>query len=202
VKLFHDSHQSHLLVKVVLKAVLKESMDPDGVYGSASAAAAAAERLLAGVVLTEISPGAERLLRSACHGARVLKVHQEVTPEGYAVCRPVGELESFTVSQFREALAAVASPGCLLIDLSGVAFIDSAGLGALIGGIRHTRELGGRVAVACSRPTLVRLLRTTGFDRVVTVADTLANAAAALAAEGGDVVANGDRVGVHLDRAV
>ena len=128
----------------------------------------------------------------------MLKVHQEITPEGYAVCRPVGELESFTVSQFREALSEVASPGCLLIDLSGVAFIDSAGLGALIGGIRHTRELGGRVAVACSRPTLVRLLRTTGFDRVVTVADSLANAAAALAGERGDVLANGGQVEAHL----
>jgi anti-sigma B factor antagonist len=113
----------------------------------------------------------------------VLKVHQEVTTEGYAVCRPVGELESFTVSQFREALSKVVSPGCLIIDLSGVAFIDSAGLGALIGGIRHTRELGGQVAVACGRPTLVRLLRTTGFDRVVTVAENVASAAAAL---GGD----------------
>jgi anti-sigma B factor antagonist len=131
----------------------------------------------------------------------VLKVLQEITPEGYAVCRPVGELESFTVSRFREALSEVASSGCLLIDLSGVAFIDSAGLGALIGGIRHTRELGGRVAVACSRPTLVRLLRTTGFDRVVTVADTLANAAAALAVDAGDAVANGDRLGAHLGRA-
>jgi anti-sigma B factor antagonist len=131
----------------------------------------------------------------------VLKVHQEITPEGYTVCRPVGELESFTVSQFREALAAVASAGCLLIDLSGVAFIDSAGLGALIGGIRHTRELGGRVAVACSRPTLVRLLNTTGFDRVVTVADSLANAAAAVAVEGRDDLADGFRVEAHLRSA-
>ncbi len=40
----------------------------------------------------------------------------------------------------------------LVIDLSRVPFIDSAGLGALIGGIRRTRELGGQVAVACSRP--------------------------------------------------
>jgi anti-sigma B factor antagonist len=110
----------------------------------------------------------------------VLRVYQERTPEGNAVCRPVGELESYTVSQFRQALSEVASPGFLVIDLSGVAFIDSAGLGALIGGIRHTRELGGQVAVACSRPTLVRLLRTTGFDRVVTVTDTVASASASL----------------------
>jgi anti-sigma B factor antagonist len=70
----------------------------------------------------------------------------------------------------------------LVIDLSGVPFVDSAGLGALIGGIRHTRELGGQVAVACSRPTLVRLLCSTGFDRVVDISDTVAAAAAALRA--------------------
>jgi anti-sigma B factor antagonist len=113
----------------------------------------------------------------------VLRVYQERTPEGDAVCRPVGELESYTVSQFRQALSELASPGFLVIDLSGVAFIDSAGLGALIGGIRHTRELGGQVAVACSRPTLVRLLRTTGFDRVVTVTDTVPGASASLREE-------------------
>jgi anti-sigma B factor antagonist len=128
----------------------------------------------------------------------VLKVHQEVTAEGYAVCRPVGELESFTVSQFREALSRVVSPGCLIIDLSGVAFIDSAGLGALIGGIRHTRELGGQVAVACSRPTLVRLLRTTGFDRVVTVAEDVAGAAAALRGDYGHEQRHGTRLSEHL----
>ena len=110
----------------------------------------------------------------------MLTVQNEIRPEGYVICRPVGEVEAFTVGQFRQALADVASAGHLVIDLSAVPFVDSAGLGALIGGIRRTRELGGQVAVACSRPTLVRLLRTTGFDRIVTVAETVAEAALAL----------------------
>ncbi len=100
--------------------------------------------------------------------------------EGYTLCRPVGELDAFTVSQFRQALAQLATSSRLLIDMSAVPFVDSAGLGALIGGIRRARELGGDVAVSCSRPTLTRLLRTTGFDRIVTVAGTVEEAAAAL----------------------
>jgi anti-sigma B factor antagonist len=36
------------------------------------------------------------------------------------------------------------------------------------------------VAVACSRPTLTRLLHTTGFDRIVPVTETVEAAAAAL----------------------
>ena len=52
---------------------------------------------------------------------------------------------------------------------------------ALIGGIRRAREAGGDVAVACSRPTLTRLLHTTGFDRIVSVTETVEQAATALA---------------------
>jgi len=98
----------------------------------------------------------------------------------YTVCRPKGELDAFTVSQFRESLAELATSARLVIDLSEVPFIDSAGLGALIGGIRRTREQGGDVSVACNRSTLIRLLRTTGFDRIVTVADSVDEAASAL----------------------
>ncbi len=104
--------------------------------------------------------------------------------EDHTVCRPVGELDAYTVGQFRESLGDLATAGRLLIDLSEVPFMDSAGLGALIGGIRRAREAGGEVAVACSRPTLTRLLHTTGFDRIVPVTETLDEAVAALAAAG------------------
>ena len=70
--------------------------------------------------------------------------------------------------------------GRLVLDMSAVPFVDSAGLGALIGGIRRARESGGDVAVCCNRPTLVRLLHTTGFDRIVTVTETIEEAAAFL----------------------
>lgn len=113
----------------------------------------------------------------------MLNIHQDETPDGCVICRPVGELDAFTVSQFRQALADLASSKRLVIDMSGIPFVDSAGLGALIGGIRRTRELGGDVAVACDRPTLVRLLRTTGFDRIVSVTETVEEAMAALATD-------------------
>lgn len=100
----------------------------------------------------------------------------------YTLCRPVGELDAYTVGSFRESLAELASVRRLLIDLSDVPFMDSSGLGALIGGIRRAREADGEVTVACSRPTLTRLLHTTGFDRIVTVADTVDAAESALLA--------------------
>ncbi len=101
---------------------------------------------------------------------------------GYTLCRPIGELDAYTVTSFREALGELAQHARVVIDLSEVPFMDSAGLGALIGGIRRAREHGGEVAVACSRPTLTRLLHTTGFDRIVPVTETLDAAVDALGA--------------------
>ncbi len=69
--------------------------------------------------------------------------------EGYVLCRPSGELDAYTVAQFREALTELADERFVLVDLSHVPFMDSAGLGALIGGIRRARENDGDVAVAC-----------------------------------------------------
>lgn len=111
---------------------------------------------------------------------RVLEIEVDETAE-YTLCRPVGELDAYTVTSFREALGELATRPRVIIDLSEVPFMDSAGLGALIGGIRRAREHGGEVAVACSRPTLTRLLHTTGFDRIVPVTETLAAAVEALA---------------------
>ena len=81
----------------------------------------------------------------------MLEIHVSDTGS-YTLCQPVGELDAYTVGQFREALGELSSQPRVLIDLSEVPFMDSAGLGALIGGIRRAREADGEVAVACSRP--------------------------------------------------
>ena len=108
------------------------------------------------------------------------------------VCRPAGELDAFMVSQFRQALAELVAKPRLIIDLSAVPFVDSTGLGALIGGIRRARELGGEVVVGCDRPSLVRTLKTTGFNRLVTMTATVKEARAQLALTG-QTGAEGDK---------
>ncbi|MEM8922795.1 MAG: STAS domain-containing protein [Actinomycetota bacterium] len=114
----------------------------------------------------------------------MLEIHTEETAD-YTLCRPSGEIDSYTVAVFRESLAKLAGEHRLLVDLSQVPFMDSAGLGALIGGIKKARDAGGSVAVACSRPALTRLLHTTGFDRIVPVTETIEEAEDALMEEAG-----------------
>jgi anti-sigma B factor antagonist len=100
----------------------------------------------------------------------MLTIEEDSRGGDCTVCRAFGELDAFTVGQFRSTLARLSPRRRLVIDLSGVSFVDSAGLGALVGGIRRVRDLGGDVVLACDRPTLVRLLGMTGIDRIVTVA--------------------------------
>ena len=98
----------------------------------------------------------------------------------HTVLRPRGEIDAYTVAQFRERIGELALEPRLLIDLGAVPFMDSAGLGALIGGIRRIRDSEGEVVVSCGEGALHRLLHTTGFDRIVPVAETPEDALASL----------------------
>ena len=96
------------------------------------------------------------------------------THRGWTVCRLGGELDAGTVVEVREALSQLVGHRRIVIDLSVTRFMDSAGLGALIGAIRRAREVGGDVAVACaSGSALRRLLHTCGFDRIVVLRDSV-----------------------------
>lgn len=99
-----------------------------------------------------------------------------VREEAAIICRPVGELDAFSVQAFRDSLATLAGELAVIIDLSEVPFMDSSGLGALIGGIRKIREADGEVVVVCDRSAVLRLLHTTRFDRMVTVVSDLRQA--------------------------
>lgn len=100
---------------------------------------------------------------------------------GPTILRVEGELDSFTAAQLRDGFANVVGGGDTLIDISGVPFMDSAGLGALIGGIRRLREAGSIVAVCCNRSSVSRLLQMTGLDRIVTISDSYGEAMQVLA---------------------
>ena len=86
-----------------------------------------------------------------------------------------GELDASDVAHFRAAAAPVGSDARLVLDLSEVAFVDSAGLGALVGIIRRLNDGGGQVAIVAT-PRLLRLLHTVGIDNLALLAANLTEA--------------------------
>lgn len=97
-----------------------------------------------------------------------------------AVCRPHGDLDAAAASRFRESVARLYGRRRVVFDLSGLVFIDSAGLGALVGAIRRIREGDGQVVLCSSRAQISRLLRAVGLDRIVVLEDSMAGALAHL----------------------
>ncbi|HEY0933732.1 MAG TPA: STAS domain-containing protein [Trebonia sp.] len=85
-----------------------------------------------------------------------------------------GDIDLSTVAGLRERLFALADSGQpLIIDLNRITFIDSTGLGVLVGVARRASVHGGSLHVVCSRPQTRNLLWLTGVDRRVPLSATV-----------------------------
>ena len=104
--------------------------------------------------------------------------------EGYRILRPRGDLDVYTVGSLRDALGKLVEERSarVVVDLDGVPFMDSSGLGALMGGVRRLRETGGDLAIACTREQHLKLFTITGFGEGVSIAPTAEEAAKGLRA--------------------
>jgi anti-anti-sigma factor len=104
-------------------------------------------------------------------GALDITVRHE---RGAVIATVTGEIDISTVSGLREALFKLADTGqALIVDLNKVTFIDSAGLGALIGAYRQATARGGSLHAVCDRPQTRKLLWLTGVDRRIPLTATV-----------------------------
>ena len=78
----------------------------------------------------------------------------------------VGEVDMATVSDLEDALRDVSNVD-VVVDLSGVAFLDSSGIAALAQAHRETTERDHRLTIRGERPTVRRALEITGLFRVL-----------------------------------
>lgn len=106
------------------------------------------------------------------------RLADRVLTDGTTVVEVAGEIHVSTASEFSEHLKGVERDGCqaLVVDLSAVEFIDSTGLGVLITSLRRLGRAGGRMAVVCSNPTVLRLFEITGTDQTLDIRAELGSA--------------------------
>jgi anti-anti-sigma factor len=69
------------------------------------------------------------------------------------------------------ALAELAIPPALVVDLSAVDFIDAAGIGVLVGVANRARRAGGGMALRAPSPTVVRVLALVGLTGAFPLVD-------------------------------
>ncbi len=103
-----------------------------------------------------------------------LSIHVHVVDD-VNVFELTGSLDIATSPTVRAALSDASERGShrLVVDLTSVDFLDSTGLGALIGGQRRAKEFHGEVRLVAKEGQILRLLRITGLLKVFAVYATI-----------------------------
>ena len=85
---------------------------------------------------------------------------------------PVGELDMATAEEFRSTIVYALNSGgyrCLWLDFSEVSFIDSSGLGVVLGRFRELQPLGGSVIITRPNEQVYRLLMASGLHKIMQI---------------------------------
>lgn len=103
--------------------------------------------------------------------------------DGRSVLAVGGEMDVYSAPAFREKVTEqLELDPLLVIDMGGLSFIDSTGLGVLVAGRNRSLERGGAISFVCSQDRILKLLRITGLDSVFDVFPTVDEAVAGLRA--------------------
>lgn len=84
---------------------------------------------------------------------------------GHKVAAIEGEIDVSNAPELRDALDSALSEGCVLleVDLSRVSYIDSTGIGVLVGASHRSEEVGARLKVSHPQPGVARVLTLLGM---------------------------------------
>ena len=106
---------------------------------------------------------------------------------GHTVLEVGGEVDVYTAPRLRERLVELVDEGArsVIVDLSRVEFLDSTGLGVLVGALKRLRAVGGGLALVCGHERLLKIFRITALDRVFSLYDTVDAATAAMSSDPG-----------------
>lgn len=85
-----------------------------------------------------------------------------------------GEVDAYTSARFREVmLDIIDTEGAnLIIKMTDVEYIDSSGLGALVGGLKRATERNGKIVIVCDKPQVKKVFEITGLEKVFPIYDT------------------------------
>jgi anti-sigma B factor antagonist len=96
--------------------------------------------------------------------------------EGRTVVAVAGEIDVYTAPRLREEITELVAAGTydLVIDMSEVEFLDSTGLGVLVGGLKKVRAHDGSLQLVCNQDRLLKIFRITGLAKVFVIHDPAA----------------------------
>jgi len=100
---------------------------------------------------------------------------------GRTVVEVAGEIDVYTAPKLREQLAELVDAGRhdIVVDMQRVEFLDSTGLGVLVGGLKRIRQHDGSMNLVCTQERILKIFRITGLTKVFPIHESVAAAVAA-----------------------
>lgn len=97
-----------------------------------------------------------------------MNIQSERTDDGIAIITVEGELDLYTAPRLKESLMAALEDDMLkiVVNMTGVHFIDSSALGVLIGGVKRLKPKGGRLVLVSVDENVNWIFQITGLNAV------------------------------------
>lgn len=91
-----------------------------------------------------------------------------------------GEIDVYTAPALREEISSLvdAEHTTIVVDLTQVSFMDSTGLGVLVGALKKVRTLGGDLSLVINEEKILKVFRITALTQVFSIHPTLDEALA------------------------
>ena len=97
-----------------------------------------------------------------------------------ALLRLRGEIDVYTAPRLRQAIIDLVDGGAtdIVVDMEKVDFLDSTGLGVLVGGLKRVRMKEGSLAIVTSQDKILKIFDITGLNKVFPIHASVEEAAA------------------------
>jgi len=94
--------------------------------------------------------------------------------DGKTIVAVGGEIDVYTAPKLRDKITELVAAGAydLVVDMEQVEFLDSTGLGVLVGGLKKVRAHSGSLQLVCNQERLLKIFRITGLAKVFTIHDS------------------------------
>ncbi len=104
------------------------------------------------------------------------------TRDGVQVVDLEGEIDVYAAPRLRKLLIELVSEKnyLLVVNMDKVEFLDSTGLGVLVGGFKRVRGHGGSLELVCTQEPILKIFRMTGLTKVFGIHDSVNEAIQAL----------------------
>lgn len=93
----------------------------------------------------------------------------------HTVIKLKGEVDIYTAPSLRATIVDTVEKGRfkIAVDLDEVVFLDSTGLGVLVGGLKRVKQHDGELGIICNQEKILRIFKITGLTKIFVMHDSV-----------------------------